>query len=165
MADHKEAGVTLPSAPASVRAARFFVTDTLRQWGLPDGADTADSLRLIISELATNAVQHTLGRSPTFTVDLRLERGEELWLGVTDSHPGRPLSPTPAVQQDSGRGMEIIRCLTAELGGRTHVEPTAEGGKTVWVCCPWDVREPLRDGLLNRFATRPELPRPSHPVA
>lgn len=137
MADHQEASVTLPSDPASVSAARRYVTDTLAEWGLPDGADITDTVRLIVSELATNAVQHTFGQSPTFTVDLRLERAERLRLGVTDSHPRWPQRLPAAVQQDNGRGMVIIRWLTAERGGRLSVTPTDEGGKTVWIALPW----------------------------
>ncbi|MFI7241240.1 ATP-binding protein [Streptomyces qinglanensis] len=137
MADHQEATITLPSAPASVTAARRHVTEALRAWGLPDGADAMDTLRLIVSELATNAVQHTLGRSPTFTVDLRLEQTERLHLGVTDSHPGRPRPLPAAVQQDHGRGLVIIRTLTAESGGTVRVAPAPDGGKTIWVEIPW----------------------------
>ncbi|MGP3988237.1 ATP-binding protein [Streptomyces sp. 3N207] len=137
MADQQEATITLPSAPASVTAARRHVTDTLRAWGLPEDADAMGSLRLIVSELATNAVQHTFGRSPTFTVDLRLEGAERLCLGVTDSHPGRPRRLPAAVQQDNGRGLLIIRTLTAESGGRLRITPAPDGGKTVWVMLPW----------------------------
>ncbi|MFI1650167.1 ATP-binding protein [Streptomyces avidinii] len=137
MADHQEASVTLPSDPASVAAARRYVAEVLSEWGLPDDADTADSVRLIVSELATNAVQHTFGQSPTFTVDVRLERQEWLRVGVTDSHPRWPKRLPAAVQQDNGRGMVIIRWLTAEAGGRLSVTPTEDGGKTVWIALPW----------------------------
>ncbi|MFJ8667431.1 ATP-binding protein [Streptomyces sp. NPDC093600] len=137
MADHQEATVTLPSDPASVSAARRYVADVLGEWGLPDGSATADTVRLIVSELATNAVQHTFGQSPTFTVDVRLEREERLCVGVTDSHPRRPRRLPAAVQQDNGRGMVIIRFLAAEAGGRLAVTPTADGGKTVWITLPW----------------------------
>ncbi|MFI9201320.1 ATP-binding protein [Streptomyces sp. NPDC053048] len=137
MADHQEASVTLPSAPASVPTARRYVTDVLAEWGLPDDPDAVDTVRLIVSELATNAVQHTRGQSPTFTVDLRLDRREQLRIGVTDSHPRYPRRLPAAVQQDNGRGMVIIRCLTAEHGGRLSIIPTAEGGKTVWIRLPW----------------------------
>ncbi|HZG03746.1 MAG TPA: ATP-binding protein [Streptomyces sp.] len=139
MADHQEASVTLPSVPASVTAARRYVTDTLAEWGVAGGVsgnDLADAVRLIVSELATNAVQHTFGRSPTFTVDVRLEHDETLRVGVTDSHPRRPRRLPAAVQQDNGRGMVIIRSLAAELGGGLTIEPTAEGGKTVWIVLP-----------------------------
>ena len=139
MADHQEASVTLPSEPVSVSAARRYVAQVLAEWGLPEGTDTGETVRLIVSELATNAVQHTFGQSPTFTVDLRLEREEQLRLGVTDSHPRRPQRLPAAVQQDNGRGMVIIRALAKEYGGRLTVTPTPDGGKTVWIALPWHV--------------------------
>jgi anti-sigma regulatory factor (Ser/Thr protein kinase) len=137
MADHQEASVTLPSDPASVSTARRYVADVLAEWGLPGGSDTAETIRLIVSELATNAVQHTLGQSPDFTVDVRLERHEWLRIGVTDSHPRYPRRLPAAAQQDNGRGMVIIRWLAAEYGGRLTVAPTEQGGKTVWIALPW----------------------------
>jgi two-component sensor histidine kinase len=139
MADHLEASVTLPSDPASVSTARAFVLTTLGEWGLPAETDAADTIRLIVSELATNAVQHTFGQSPTFTVDLVLDRDEQLRIGVTDSHPRFPKRLPAAVQQDNGRGMVIIRWLTAECGGKLRVRPTREGGKTVSIHLPWSV--------------------------
>ncbi|GAA2441655.1 ATP-binding protein [Streptomyces glaucus] len=144
MADHLEASVTLPSEPASVSAARAHVAGTLLEWGLPADADMADTVRLIVSELATNAVQHTLGRSPTFTVALALDPDGRLRIEVTDAHPRFPKRLPAAVQQDNGRGMVIVRWLTAEHGGRLTVRPTREGGKTVSVELPWQVpAEPL----------------------
>ncbi|MBU3871227.1 ATP-binding protein [Streptomyces sp. 4503] len=139
MADHQEASVTLLSAPASVPAARAYVTDVLAEWGLGQGEEAADTVRLIVSELATNAVEHTVGQSPTFTVDLRLDREQRLEIGVTDSHPTWPRWLPLATQQDSGRGMVIVRCLAAESGGEVFVTPTADGGKTVWIALPWTV--------------------------
>ncbi|MFF8309052.1 ATP-binding protein [Streptomyces lydicus] len=139
MADHQESTLTLPSAPASVALARRHALEVLADWGLPADSGIADSVRLIVSELATNAVQHTGGQSPTFTVELRLHRDEVLAVGVTDSHPRRPRRLPAAVQQDNGRGMVIIRFLAAEAGGRLSVVPTASGGKTVWIRLPWKV--------------------------
>lgn len=146
MADHQEASVTLPSDPVSVSAARRYVSSVLTEWGLPTDAEAADTIRLIVSELATNAVQHTFGRSPTFTLDVRLERDERLRIGVTDSHPRWPQRLPAAVQQDNGRGMVIIRWLIAECGGRLSVTPTPEGGKTVWIALPW-AAAPVRSRL------------------
>lgn len=137
MADHQEASITLPSDPVSVSAARRYVTDVVCEWGLEPGTDAVDTIRLIVSELATNAVQHTFGQSPTFTVDLLLERDEQLCIGVTDSHPRWPRRLPAAVRQDNGRGMVIIRSLAAERRGRLSVTPTADGGKTVWIVLPW----------------------------
>ena len=147
MADHLEASVTLPSDPASVSAARGYVVDTHAEWGLPASSDTAETVRLIVSELATNAVQHTFGQSPTFTVDIELHHDEQLRIGVTDSHPRFPKRLPAAVQQDNGRGMVIIRWLAAECGGRLRVRPTREGGKTVSIELPWTApAEPVTAG-------------------
>ncbi|MFI5757711.1 ATP-binding protein [Streptomyces sp. NPDC051569] len=137
MADQQEASITLPSETASVPAARRYTADVLAEWGMSGVAETAETVLLIVSELATNAVLHTLGQSPTFTVELRLERHEELRVGVTDSHPRWPQRLPAAVQQDNGRGMVIIRSLTAACGGRLAIVPTPEGGKTVWITLPW----------------------------
>ncbi|CAM5287467.1 MULTISPECIES: ATP-binding protein [Streptomyces] len=137
MADHHEATVTLPSDPASVSAARTHVLTVLTEWGLPVDSEVADAVRLIISELVTNAVQHTQGRSPTFTVGMALDQDERLRLGVTDSHPRLPRRLPAAVREDNGRGLAIVRWLTAEQGGRLTVVPTPEGGKTVRVDLPW----------------------------
>ncbi|MFE9774525.1 ATP-binding protein [Streptomyces sp. NPDC005931] len=142
MADHLEASVTLPSEPASVSAARAHVVGTLAEWGLPTDTDVSDTVRLIVSELATNAVQHTFGQSPTFTVDITLDRDERLCVGVTDSHPRLPRRLPAAVQQDNGRGLVIIRWLTAECGGRLRIRPTREGGKTISVEIPWTIPAP-----------------------
>jgi len=137
VADRLEASLTLPSEPVSVPAARKHVSRVLTEWGIVADAGLVDALRLIVSELATNAVQHTSGQSPSFTVELRLEREELLLLGVTDSHPRRPRRMSAGVQQDSGRGMAIVRVLAEERGGRVGVTPTADGGKTVWIELPW----------------------------
>ncbi|WP_432084758.1 MULTISPECIES: ATP-binding protein [unclassified Streptomyces] len=143
MADHQEATLTLPSEPASVPTARRYVAEVLTGWGLDELSDQADAVRLIVSELATNAVVHTFGQSPTFTVDVRLERGEQLHVGVTDSHPRLPRRLPAAVQQDNGRGMVIIRSLAAGSGGRLSVTPTPDGGKTVGITLPWKAAAPV----------------------
>jgi anti-sigma regulatory factor (Ser/Thr protein kinase) len=142
MADLQEASVTLLSDPAAVATARGYVCARLTEWGLPPGAPVLDSVRLIVSELATNAVLHTSGLSPTFTLDVRLERSEQLHIGVTDSHPRWPQRLPAAVQQDNGRGLVIIRHLIAESGGGFRITPTDDGGKTVWVMLPWAVPVP-----------------------
>ncbi|WP_328723026.1 ATP-binding protein [Streptomyces sp. NBC_00247] len=139
MADHQEAHVTLPSDPVSVSAARRHVARVLAEWGMHDDTEEAGTILLIVSELTTNAVLHTLGQSPTFTVRLVLDRDEELRLEVTDSHPRWPRRLPAAVQQDNGRGLAIIRALAKECGGGFGVTPTEEGGKTVWVTLPWSV--------------------------
>ncbi|MFH9328881.1 ATP-binding protein [Streptomyces althioticus] len=155
MADHLEASVTLPSDPASVSAARAHVAGALAEWGLPPDSELCDTVRLIVSELATNAVQHTFGQSPTFTVDVVLVRDERVHIGVTDGHPRFPKRLPAAVQQDNGRGLVIIRWLTAECGGRLRIRPTREGGKTVAVELPWP----------GAATVRPVIAQPAETVA
>ncbi|MFE7120447.1 ATP-binding protein [Streptomyces sp. NPDC057654] len=137
MADLQEASVSLPTVPASVSTARGHVSNVLAEWGLPERTEAVDIIRLIVSELATNVVQHTGGRSPVFTVLVQLDRGELLRIGVADSHPRRPRRLPAAVQQDNGRGMVVVRTLTKELGGSLTITPTHDGGKTVWTTLPW----------------------------
>jgi anti-sigma regulatory factor (Ser/Thr protein kinase) len=139
MADHQEATLTFPTDPASVPAARAYVARVLEDWGMPENAPATENVRLIVSELATNAVVHTFGQSPTFTVEVRLDRDDQLHIGVTDSHPRWPRRLPAAASQDNGRGMVIVRCLAAEAGGRVSVRPAPDGGKTVWIALPWRV--------------------------
>lgn len=138
MADHHAATVTLPSGPASPAAARRLVAAFLCEFGVAADDGVLDALRLIVSELATNAVQHTQRRSPAFTVTVRLdEAAGRLDVGVTDSHPRLPRRLPAAVQENNGRGLVIVRTLAAESGGRLRFTRSPGGGKTVWVTLPW----------------------------
>ena len=131
------ASCTFVTGAASVRDARRFVDEVLVGWGVPAQAKGLSPVRLIVSELATNAVQHTKGASPHFRLDVRRESTDSLALGLTDAAPGRPQRLPAAVRQDNGRGMDIVRALLVEAGGRLSVAPTPSGGKTVWVTLPW----------------------------
>jgi anti-sigma regulatory factor (Ser/Thr protein kinase) len=137
MADLREASITLPAQPLSVSRARRYATASVTRWGLPPDDPLVDTVRLIVSELATNAVLHTFGRSPTFTLALVLDRDEELRVGVADSYPRWPKRLPAAVAQDNGRGLIIMRWLAVEAGGRLSVTPASDGGKTVWITLPW----------------------------
>ena len=159
MADHQEASVTLPSDPASVSAARAYVRTYPGGVGTAAAdADIADTVRLIVSELATNAVQHTFGQSPTFTVDIQLDRDERLRIGVTDSHPRFPKRLPAAVQQDNGRGMVIIRWLTAECGGKLRSDPPERAARR----SPSNCRG-RRSGRSPREGRRPRGSPPAPP--
>ncbi|CAM5255441.1 hypothetical protein SVIOM74S_03757 [Streptomyces violarus] len=120
MADHLEASVTLPSDPASVSAARAYVVGTLAEWGLPADTEVSDSIRLIISELATNAVQHTFGQSPTFTVDIALDRDEHLRIGVDGQPP--TTSQTPACRRPAGQRPRSRHHPLADRGVRRQAQ-------------------------------------------
>ncbi|MFE7466080.1 ATP-binding protein [Streptomyces sp. NPDC057499] len=113
--------------PESVKAARDFTTRTLRVWGLDDTGD----IRLVVSELATNALAHGSDAEHGFLV--RLEPGPDgVRLEVHDSRdPHQPLPepacPDPAADE-TGRGLMIVTALA----GRWGIDPRRPFGKIVW---------------------------------
>jgi two-component sensor histidine kinase len=102
---------------------------------VPD--DTLQSLLLILSELATNAVRHAALLSPEIGVEVELQGG---WLrvAVEDSHPYRPkaLDAVPSQEHIGGRGLLLVKMITLEAGGRCDVEQTGAGGKVIWAALP-----------------------------
>ncbi|MEW2622180.1 ATP-binding protein [Streptomyces sp. NPDC048106] len=113
--------------PESVKAARDFTTRTLRAWGLDDTGD----IRLVVSELATNALAHGSDAEHGFLV--RLEPSPDgVRLEVHDSRdshqplPG-PACPDPAADE-TGRGLMIVTALADRWG----IDPRRPFGKIVW---------------------------------
>jgi GAF domain-containing protein/anti-sigma regulatory factor (Ser/Thr protein kinase) len=113
-----------------VKAARAFVEDRLRSWGL---ARMSDTLQLVISEIVTNALIHAGGdvdvRLRVFTDHVRLE--------VRDSDSSPPV-PAPLTLCDDenakaehGRGLLIVEALA----GHWNSSPNGRG-KTVSLDVP-----------------------------
>ncbi|WP_446044968.1 ATP-binding protein [Streptomyces olivaceus] len=121
--------LTLPGEDlASARAARHYVRDTCRSWGLSTG--TADDLVAITGELVANALEHT--GSPAVVVTCVLTAGV-VTVGVTDDGKGggEPVVSASAgvsgTECEGGRGLLITEALATRWGtGRTG------GGLTVW---------------------------------
>ncbi|MBF9072833.1 ATP-binding protein [Streptacidiphilus fuscans] len=120
------------SDPREVSSARCEATDTLREWGLEDD-DLLETVRLIVSELAANAVRHAACMSPTFDVVLSLhDRG--VVVEVRDRHPRRPQPmPLPHSRGQGGYGLRLVADLAAARSGSSQVVPMADGGKSVRV--------------------------------
>jgi len=95
---------------AQVRAARRFVTGFL-------GGDWLDSdaAVLLASELAANAVLHSLSGRPggKFTVRAAVKPGEYLWVEVEDEG-GTWI--TQAADGECGRGLDIVAAIADEWG-------------------------------------------------
>ncbi|WP_244900165.1 ATP-binding protein [Streptomyces nanshensis] len=147
---------TAPALDASVPQLRHAVRDLVRRQGVvPE--EILQSLLLILSELASNAVRHAALLSPEIGVEVRLHGG---WLrvAVEDSHPYRPkaLAADPDQEHIGGRGLLLVKVITSESGGVCDVEPTATGGKVVWAALPL----PLGAGPPPPAAvtSRPPLP-------
>jgi anti-sigma regulatory factor (Ser/Thr protein kinase) len=107
-------------APASVTAARRFVTATLRD--IP--AETLESVELMVSELASNCIRHTeSGFDLTITRSTR-----EIRIEATDTGGGEARKRSPQPTDPSGRGLQIVDMLSTDWG----CDPRPDGGKTVW---------------------------------
>jgi anti-sigma regulatory factor (Ser/Thr protein kinase) len=106
-----------PQAPA---LARHFVNDLLQRL---DHSALLEDAKLVVSELATNAVIHA--HSP-FMVEVR-PRGTGVRLSVRDHSRTEPTLRDHDPLAGSGRGLRLIDMLAANWG----VE-LADDGKTVW---------------------------------
>jgi anti-sigma regulatory factor (Ser/Thr protein kinase) len=116
--------------------ARVFLGQTVQAWRLAE--DCAGTAKLIVSELATNAVKHT-GRvdgppTPAPAEHLALIyvhvelHDEALHIAVWDNATAAPAVQKQTTDADGGRGLFIVDTLASEWG---HYFPSS-GGKVVW---------------------------------
>ncbi|MGW4233159.1 ATP-binding protein [Streptomyces sp. NPDC004980] len=126
---------TAPAVDASVPQARHAVRDLLDRQGVPIDDDVLHGLLLIVSELVTNAVKHAALLSPELAVEVAIG-AEWIRVSVEDNHPYRPTALVTDYGQTGGRGLLLVREITAEAGGTCDVEHTAGGGKVIWAALP-----------------------------
>lgn len=106
---------------ASAPAARRFAADILTAW---NEAALIDNARLLLGEVITNAVQHTVG-----DVEVRLALGpRRLRVEVRDRSDRQPDRRSVTDESESGRGLHIVEVLARDWG----YEPIPAGGKVVW---------------------------------
>jgi anti-sigma regulatory factor (Ser/Thr protein kinase) len=103
------ARVDLPAEPASVGQARRFVGGLLAEWGLNDLIDT---VVLLTSELATNAVLHA---RTAFAVVVTHE-GSQLRVDVLDGSAVTPRERQPSPTAATGRGVAMVATLADAWG-------------------------------------------------
>ncbi|WP_079079491.1 PAS domain S-box protein [Streptomyces sp. DSM 15324] len=110
----------LAAEPSSVPQGRAFLRRTLASWNC---ATRADDALLLLSETLTNAVLHAEG-----PIGLHLHRtATDLTVEVGDRSPQLPQPRLATEEEESGRGLILVRALAAGWG----VRPTDEG-KTTW---------------------------------
>ncbi|MBV7672396.1 ATP-binding protein [Streptomyces halstedii] len=126
---------TAPAVDASVPQARRAVRDLLERQRVPAGDDLLHGLLLIVSELVTNAVRHAAVLSPELAVEVAVG-AEWIRVSVEDDHPYRPTALVTDHAQTGGRGLLLVREITAEAGGTCDVAHTAGGGKIIWAAMP-----------------------------
>jgi two-component sensor histidine kinase len=111
------------SSDESVGAARAFVAGTI-----PDvTTDIRDSVALMVSELATNALVHATGG-----FEVVVDRSDhEVFVSISDRGEGTPVLQAPPSSEPHGRGLRIVDTLSDGWG----ISPLSDGGrhgKTVW---------------------------------
>jgi hypothetical protein len=137
----------LPADPSCARSARVLTGDALAELGVTE--ESVRDAKVMISELATNALQHATGDLP-----------HELWVGtagreavcaIFDSRPLEDFSGDLTFSGDCGRGLAIVAELSAGRWGveraTSRIRPEVTG-KTVWFACPLPVGG-LRDGFQH----------------
>jgi signal transduction histidine kinase/DNA-binding response OmpR family regulator/serine phosphatase RsbU (regulator of sigma subunit) len=107
--------------PTAIARVRRFVGDVLNAWQLSQ--TLTDNVVLVVDELVTNAVLYGL---PPIVVRLRLT-GNELVAEVRDGDGTAPRRLRPTVEDEHGRGLQLVGALATRWGSR----PTSDG-KTVW---------------------------------
>lgn len=115
-ASHVFAAVT-----SSVPGARVWVRERLTEAGI--SAETRSRVELLVSELATNAVQHA--RGARFVVWLRAD--ERVEIAVRDDEPVSPRPRDAAPEDAGGRGLALVDAVADAWG-----TSPACGGKWVW---------------------------------
>jgi anti-sigma regulatory factor (Ser/Thr protein kinase) len=114
-------------------AARHFVAGVLEGWG--HSPSLLEDAKLVVSELATNAVIHA---SSPFSVEIR-PNGSSVRFSVRDASCAEP-SLRHDGPANSGRGLRLIDTLAASWG----VDIAAEG-KTVWAELPLRTNRKVND--------------------
>jgi anti-sigma regulatory factor (Ser/Thr protein kinase) len=111
---------TFPGVAASIADARRFAVRALAD--IP--ADVVEDIRLMVSELASNAIEHAMAG---FQLTIRCTR-QEIRVEVTDSGGGTPAMRATGPDALKGRGLQIVNMRSTRWG----VEQEPDSAKTVW---------------------------------
>ncbi|WP_051754132.1 ATP-binding protein [Streptomyces achromogenes] len=102
----------LPRQTNAVPDARHFVADVLKDWGLLGVLDDAAT---VVTELVTNAVQHT--QTPTVRVIVRRMPSDAVRVIVIDKHPDLwPALQSAGPLASGGRGLALVDAVTKSWG-------------------------------------------------
>ncbi|WP_228980275.1 ATP-binding protein [Streptomyces sp. DH12] len=112
---------------ARLAAARYL--DTLERSDVPDEPDRRDDVLLVVTELASNAVQYAPG---PFTVRLR-RTFDGVHIEVHDTNPEPPVPRRWSPRENSGGvGWHLVHALATQVSVVTGTQ-----GKDIHVFLPW----------------------------
>ncbi|WEV29102.1 ATP-binding protein [Streptomyces sp. 71268] len=135
---HPRNRLTLADTPNAVGLARLHTADVLSRWGVH--SDTIETVQLLVSELATNAVRYpkqdeaqaspfsSWNRAQTFEFMLEIV-GDVVRVSVWDRDTRPPVLKEVGVEATGGRGIFIVAALSRRWG---HHPARGTAGKVVW---------------------------------
>jgi two-component sensor histidine kinase len=126
---------TAPALESSVPQVRRAVHALVADRRVPIDDDTLYGVLLIVSELVTNAVKHAAVLSPEIAVEVAVG-ADWIRVAVEDNHPYRPRALEADHGQTGGRGLLLVKAVTAEAGGQCDITQTPTGGKVIWAALP-----------------------------
>ena len=114
----------LGALDSAVPCARLHARQVVREWGMPDLADTAE---LLVSELMTNAIRASAGiLSPAVALWL-FSDGRCVAIQVWDGSSEMPLRRDADADSESGWGLLLVESLSRDWGAYRRAD-----GKVVW---------------------------------
>ncbi|MCW7941273.1 response regulator receiver protein [Streptomyces hygroscopicus] len=115
----------LPHDPRAVPAVRRRVRAVLTTWNLSE--DVVQDVLVVVSELVTNAVIHALPPAALRLSQSLAEGRRAVHVEVSDAGPAAPagLSALSVDPDEHGRGIDIVRTLSARCGVRAHCGRTS----------------------------------------
>jgi anti-sigma regulatory factor (Ser/Thr protein kinase) len=133
----RQSYLELGALPTAVSCARKHARLVVGEWGLIDLADTVE---LVVSELATNALHASTGLTgsryrgqwvpgvPPIRMWLCSDN-QQVLIQVWDSNDQSPVTQQPSTEAESGRGLWLVDMLSKDRG--TYALEGATG-KVVW---------------------------------
>ena len=121
-----EHAFTFLGRPESVRLIREMADVVLRSWALER---LVPDIKLIVSELATNAVAETPGEEIALLIK---HEGTSVTVGVWDPSPRPPEERACDLEAESGRGLLLVARTADTHGWHIAQDRERRTGKIVW---------------------------------
>lgn len=124
--------------PGSVRTARMHALGMLNEWCL---AALSDTVELLVSEIATNAVRasaRVARRRGAGQLPMRLwltSDRRSVLIQIWDADRHQPIPQDLGPDAECGRGLLLVQTLSAQWGYYAPDGPGTPGGKIVWAHC------------------------------